>query len=194
MVNHQPASVSKNKKVGCCGERRIETGFVEDGDVFCAGHPRKILIHMNPNIRRRGPQFLTALKNHLPTVTHATPSGKQIPSGMDAAHPVFVCPNVIHSFEHTGFKRAIERRISLFDRDSVFDAHRGPRLYRSTSRIQVAYIARVRACVKVPAFSRLLKAEPRTSCFYSLVQPVFPSFGGGSVTSFRCGHRNATHL
>src|SRR5215471_3675748 len=99
MMNHQPTALSKNKEIGCSGKRRVKARLVEYGDVLCAGDPGKVLINMDPNIGRSCSQFLTAFKNHFPTVTDAVPTRQQIPSRVYATHPLFVRPNFIHSLE-----------------------------------------------------------------------------------------------
>src|SRR6266478_8320042 len=140
MMDHNPAAVPKNEKVGCCCQPRVKARFVEHRYVFSAGHPGKVPIHVNPHVGRRGSQFLTAFKNHLPAFAHAIPSGQQVPSGMHTPYPVVVRPNIVHPLKNSGFERAVERRVCLLDRYSVFNVHTRaktiPQSATNSSRLQ----------------------------------------------------------
>ena len=131
MVDHQPVTISENKKICCRCQRRVEARFIEDRDVFCAGYPGKIPHRLYPHIGRSRAQFLSTLKNHLPAFAHPTPSGQQIPPGVYAPHPVFVGPHLVHPLKHSGFERPIKGCIRLFDGDCVVSAHKRARLYCS---------------------------------------------------------------
>jgi hypothetical protein len=140
MMDHKPAAVSKNEKVGCCRQPGVKARFVEDRYVFSTGHPGKVSIHVDPHVGRRGPQFLPTLKNHFPAFAHAIPSGQQVPSGVHTPYPVFVRPYIIHPLEHSGFERAVESCVCLLDRNSVFNIHTRaktiPQSAANSSRLQ----------------------------------------------------------
>ncbi len=122
-MDHQPAPLSKNKKVGCGCQCGVEAGFVEHRNVLRASHPGKLSVHAHPYIGRRGPQLLTTLKDHLPAFPHPIPAGQQIPSRVNTSHPVLVRPNVIHPLEHPWFQRAVKGCVCFFDRDPGFSVH-----------------------------------------------------------------------
>src|SRR5882724_891945 len=123
MMDHKPAALSKNEKVGCCCQPGVKARFVEHRYVFSAGHPGKVPIHVNPHVGRGRPQFLTAFKNHLPAFAHAIPSSQQVPSRVHTSYPVVVRPNIIHPLKNSGFERAVEPGVCRLDRNSVFNVH-----------------------------------------------------------------------
>ena len=158
MEHNEPIRPVAYEQVGRHRQRGIEAVFIKDGDALFAGHAGDLASPKDLEIRRRHFDLLTGLEYSLPAFLHPFPARNHVPSGMYAPRGFIVQPELVHQLDGTGFQRAIEAGIRLFNLFVGFFIHselsettlaeRRIQSHRSSLFKSLAVARRCEACIR----------------------------------------------
>jgi hypothetical protein len=89
---------------------------VSAGHLFGAGHPAGVAFDVNHHCAERDFRATRVGENSYPAFANLGPSEKQIPSGMDALHPIIVSPDFVHLSDIERFESRVVAAIRVAQR------------------------------------------------------------------------------
>jgi hypothetical protein len=116
MVDHPPLAITTHEDIGGLDQRAEEVLVGGGGYVLDAGYPRRVARHVNQRPADRYSHLACRVEDQSPALAHGFPAQQQIPTGMQAAHPILVPPHCFHFAQVHRLERAVERIVRIQDR------------------------------------------------------------------------------